>query len=99
MSLEFAISEEKKELSSAFVEEVEEILEMAEDALSHDNLSEATRRILSTAEPVEEIDRIFHEAEGYQDIKDFWRSGIEAAQEDKVEEAIEDIRRFLDYLH
>ena len=95
MELEFTLSQEKKEEVQAVVDEIDELLELAEESLHNEDREETLRYLGTVTESAEQLDVIFKEVDGYEEQKDFWRSGMQALKEGRLQEAIEDMRNFI----
>lgn len=98
MEGEFSIPQDKKEEVRGFVDEIDELLEFATEALEKGDREDALEKIISTSTAAEQLDEIFIDAEGYEEIKDYWRAGVQAANEGEIQEGIETIRQYLESL-
>ncbi|MBI3627074.1 hypothetical protein HY224_03440 [Candidatus Uhrbacteria bacterium] len=96
MDIEFSLTQEQKEQVQASVDEIDELLELAEEAIRNEDKEEALRYFDSAGASVEELDVIFKDVDGYPEQKDFWRSGMQAVKEGRMEEAVEDMRKFIE---
>lgn len=94
--IEFSIDQEKKEEVRGLIDEIDAMLEMAADSLKHDRREEVAQHLKNTAQACEQLDEIFMDYEGYNEVKDFWRSGMEAVNEGELDQAVEDIRSFIE---
>ena len=80
----------------SIADEIDELLELAQESLHNEDREEALRYFGTATGAAEQLDEIFKDIDCYEEQKDFWRSGLQAVREGRLQEAVEDMRNFIE---